>query len=81
MQTPLMELHALDDCDNRAETLDLTDEERARIHSPAGLDIGARTPQGIALSVFARMVSERPRVALPGCCREFGKPPEKYPRS
>jgi xanthine dehydrogenase accessory factor len=44
------------------ESLDLTDEERARIHYPAGLDIGARTPQEIALSVYAQMVAERPRV-------------------
>jgi xanthine dehydrogenase accessory factor len=43
-------------------SLELDDEERARIHYPAGLDIGARTPQEIALSVFAQMVSERPRV-------------------
>ena len=44
------------------ESLELTDEQRALIHYPAGLDIGARTPQEIALSVFAQMVSERPRV-------------------
>jgi xanthine dehydrogenase accessory factor len=44
------------------DSLDLDDEEKARIHYPAGLDIGARTPQEIALSVFAQMVSERPRV-------------------
>jgi xanthine dehydrogenase accessory factor len=42
-------------------SLDLTDEEKARIHYPAGLDIGARTPAEIALSVFAQMVAERPR--------------------
>ncbi|MGD9525661.1 XdhC family protein [Pseudonocardia sp.] len=37
-----------------------------RIHSPAGLDIGARTAPEIALSVFAEIITERPRVALPG---------------
>ena len=42
-------------------SLDLTDEEKARIHYPAGLDIGARTPAEIALSVFAQLVAERPR--------------------
>ncbi len=42
-------------------SLDLTDDEKARIHYPAGLDIGARTPAEIALSVFAQMVTERPR--------------------
>jgi xanthine dehydrogenase accessory factor len=44
------------------DSLELDDAEKARIHYPAGLDIGARTPQEIALSVFAQMVSERPRV-------------------
>jgi len=42
-------------------SLDLTDEEKARIHYPAGLDIGGRTPAEIALSVFAQLVAERPR--------------------
>jgi xanthine dehydrogenase accessory factor len=42
-------------------SLELTDDEKARIHYPAGLDIGARTPAEIALSVFAQMVSDRPR--------------------
>jgi xanthine dehydrogenase accessory factor len=43
-------------------SLDLSDEERARIHYPAGLDIGARTPAEIALSVLAQVIAERPRV-------------------
>ncbi len=33
----------------------------ARIHSPAGLDIGARTPAEIALSIMSEIVSLRPR--------------------
>jgi xanthine dehydrogenase accessory factor len=36
-----------------------------RIHAPAGLDIGARTAPEIALSVFADIVAQRPRVDLP----------------
>src|SRR5207253_970166 len=32
-----------------------------RVHTPAGLDIGARTPPEIALSVFAEILSLRPR--------------------
>ncbi|MFG2883541.1 XdhC family protein [Streptomyces sp. NPDC048297] len=40
--------------------LDLTEEQRARVHTPAGLDIGARTPGEIALSVYAEIVALRP---------------------
>jgi xanthine dehydrogenase accessory factor len=45
--------------------LDVPDEQRARIHAPAGLDIGARTAPEIALSVFADIVARRPRVRIP----------------
>lgn len=54
-------------------SLDVTDEQRARVHTPAGLDIGARTPGEIALSIYAQLVASHvsTRVALvdePGCC-------------
>jgi xanthine dehydrogenase accessory factor len=39
--------------------LDVPDEQRARVHSPAGLDIGGRTAGEIALSVLAEIVQER----------------------
>jgi xanthine dehydrogenase accessory factor len=39
--------------------LDVTDDQRARVHSPAGLDIGSRTAAEIALSVLAQLVAER----------------------
>jgi xanthine dehydrogenase accessory factor len=39
--------------------------DASRVHAPAGMDIGARTPGEIALSVFADIVASRPRVALP----------------
>ena len=40
-------------------SLDVTDEQRSRVHSPAGLDIGARTAGEIALSVLTQVVAER----------------------
>jgi len=38
------------------DELELTDAERALVHSPAGLDIGAHTPQEIALSILSEVV-------------------------
>jgi xanthine dehydrogenase accessory factor len=40
-------------------SLDVGDELRSRVHSPAGLDIGARTAAEIALSVLTELVAER----------------------
>jgi xanthine dehydrogenase accessory factor len=40
-------------------SLDLSEEMTGRVHTPAGLDIGARTAAEIALSVLAEIVAER----------------------
>ena len=48
------------------QALDVDDELRARVHTPAGLDIGAYTAEEIALSILAQIVEvRRRRVALP----------------
>jgi xanthine dehydrogenase accessory factor len=55
--------------------LGVAPDELARIHSPAGLDIGARTAPEIALSVFADIVAQRPRVHLPAADPPHGGEP------
>jgi xanthine dehydrogenase accessory factor len=42
-----------------AAALDVPTWDRERLHTPAGLDIGAATPEEVALSIFAEIVSER----------------------
>jgi xanthine dehydrogenase accessory factor len=41
--------------------LGLPEDAAGRVHTPAGLDIGARTAAEVALSIFAEIVAERPR--------------------
>ncbi|WP_433550124.1 XdhC family protein [Micromonospora zamorensis] len=56
------------------DELGLTDAERARVHSPAGVDIGARTPAEIALSIMAEVVRA---VRVEGLAPTSGAPPAR----
>jgi xanthine dehydrogenase accessory factor len=48
-----------DDRLERLREVGLTDEELARLASPIGLDLGARTPEETAVSIAAEMISLR----------------------
>ena len=44
---------------NRLKEAGVTDDEIARLHSPIGLDLGARTPEETAISIAAEIVQHR----------------------
>jgi len=46
-------------------SLDVTEDDRRRLHTPAGLNIGARSPEEIALSILAEIVATRQPVTAP----------------
>jgi xanthine dehydrogenase accessory factor len=63
-----------------AAALEVPTWDRQRLRTPAGLDIGARTPEEIALSIFAEIVSQRsplPTVA-PAAEPAPGKPRHQH---
>jgi xanthine dehydrogenase accessory factor len=41
------------------ESLDVPEALKAVVHTPAGLDIGARAPADVAISILAQIVAER----------------------
>jgi xanthine dehydrogenase accessory factor len=50
-------------------SLEVPDDQRARVRTPAGLDIGAHTPLEIAVSVVAELVSVRAGLRPPPAVR------------
>ncbi|MGW1408413.1 XdhC family protein [Streptomyces sp. NPDC002403] len=48
-----------EDRDRRLREVGVTSRELARLHSPIGLDLGARTPEETALSIAAEIVAAR----------------------
>jgi xanthine dehydrogenase accessory factor len=48
-----------------AAALDVPDELRQQLHTPAGLDIGARTPAEIAIAILAQLVAEHHAPPVP----------------
>jgi xanthine dehydrogenase accessory factor len=52
------------------EAMDLSESELARIHTPVGLDIGAKTAAEIGLSIVADIVRARHAGAAPAMLRD-----------
>ncbi len=58
-------------------SLDVDEAARARVRTPAGLDIGARTPEEVALSILAEIVADRRRLSGNVAAPEHAQPTEE----
>jgi xanthine dehydrogenase accessory factor len=56
------------------ESLDVPGELAAQLHTPAGLDIGARSPDEIAISILAELIAEHHRHPARGAVMTFVDP-------
>ena len=62
------------------DELDLTPEQRARVSTPAGLDIGARTAGEVALSILAEVIEKLRSTDRSTDGRPAGPPPAALPQ-
>ena len=62
------------------DELDLTPEQRARVSTPAGLDIGARTAGEVALSILAEVIEKLRSADRSTDGRTAGPPPAALPQ-
>src|SRR4051812_17122534 len=51
------------------DALDLPDPLREQLHTPAGLAIGARTPEEVAIAILAELVSKQIAPAMPSAAQ------------
>jgi xanthine dehydrogenase accessory factor len=52
-----------------------------RVHAPIGLDIGATTPEEIAVAIVAEMIAVRRNVSVAGKSKSVQEPPKATPDS
>jgi xanthine dehydrogenase accessory factor len=57
------------------DALDLGPDELGRVRSPAGLDIGSHSPEEVALSILAEIVSTQPTAVPPAASAPDAAPP------